>query len=137
MTSLEVFLNKEKNDLSSVKKTSSSSSSVVIEGKIASDNEEEVDLFAVSVSAKDLDNAVGRRELNDLYKEKKENRLRVYVYDMPSKFTFDLLRLFHETLKDTVNSTSNGSPIHRLIEQVNVRSSFFFYMLPLLFHLSY
>lgn len=44
--------------------------------------------------------------------------LRVYVYDMPSKFTYDLLRLFITSYKDTSDLTSNGSPVHRLIEQV-------------------
>ncbi|XP_073130278.1 probable arabinosyltransferase ARAD1 isoform X2 [Henckelia pumila] len=43
--------------------------------------------------------------------------LKVYVYDMPSKFTYDLLRLFQSTYKDTTTLTSNGSPVHRLIEQ--------------------
>ncbi|XP_073316221.1 probable arabinosyltransferase ARAD1 isoform X2 [Primulina huaijiensis] len=43
--------------------------------------------------------------------------LKVYVYDMPSKFTYDLLRLFQSTYKDTTTVTSNGSPVHRLIEQ--------------------
>ena len=44
--------------------------------------------------------------------------IRVYVYEMPSKFTYDLLWLFRNTYKDTSNLTSNGSPVHRLIEQV-------------------
>ncbi|XP_075495274.1 putative arabinosyltransferase ARAD1 isoform X2 [Primulina tabacum] len=43
--------------------------------------------------------------------------LKVYVYDMPSKFTYDLLRLFQSTYKETTTVTSNGSPVHRLIEQ--------------------
>ncbi|XP_057970710.1 probable arabinosyltransferase ARAD1 isoform X3 [Malania oleifera] len=43
--------------------------------------------------------------------------LRVYVYEMPSKFTYDLLWLFRNTYRDTSNLTSNGSPVHRLIEQ--------------------
>ena len=47
--------------------------------------------------------------------------LRVYVYEMPSKFTYDLLRLFRDSYRDTDNLTSNGSPVHRLIEQVGVR----------------
>lgn len=46
--------------------------------------------------------------------------LKVYVYDMPSKFTYDLLRLFQSTYKDTTTLTSNGSPVHRLIEQHSV-----------------
>lgn len=44
--------------------------------------------------------------------------LRVYVYEMPRKFTYDLLLLFWNTYKETSNLTSNGSPVHRLIEQV-------------------
>ncbi|CAA7389058.1 unnamed protein product [Spirodela intermedia] len=46
--------------------------------------------------------------------------VRVYVYEMPAKFTYDLLRLFQSTYKETVNLTSNGSPVHRLIEQHSV-----------------
>ncbi|MCL7033521.1 hypothetical protein MKW94_005702 [Papaver nudicaule] len=45
------------------------------------------------------------------------NVLKVYVYEMPAKFTYDLLWLFRNTYKDTSNLTSNGSPVHRLIEQ--------------------
>lgn len=44
--------------------------------------------------------------------------IRVYVYEMPRKFTYDLLWLFRNTYKETSNLTSNGSPVHRLIEQV-------------------
>jgi hypothetical protein len=47
--------------------------------------------------------------------------LRVYVYEMPTKFTYDLLRLFRDSYRQTDNLTSNGSPVHRLIEQVGVR----------------
>ncbi|KAJ0013777.1 hypothetical protein Pint_21061 [Pistacia integerrima] len=43
--------------------------------------------------------------------------IRVYVYEMPRKFTYDLLWLFRNTYKETSNLTSNGSPVHRLIEQ--------------------
>ncbi|ONM37078.1 Exostosin family protein [Zea mays] len=46
--------------------------------------------------------------------------LRVYVYEMPSKFTYDLLRLFRDSYRDTDNLTSNGSPVHRLIEQHSI-----------------
>lgn len=46
--------------------------------------------------------------------------IRVYVYDMPTKFNFDLLWLFRKTYRDTSNLTSNGSPVHRLIEQVYI-----------------
>ncbi|KAF2599428.1 hypothetical protein F2Q68_00007416 [Brassica cretica] len=46
--------------------------------------------------------------------------VKVYVYEMPKKFTLDLLWLFHNTYKETSNATSNGSPVHRLIEQHSV-----------------
>ncbi|XP_027160948.1 probable arabinosyltransferase ARAD1 [Coffea eugenioides] len=46
--------------------------------------------------------------------------LRVYVYQMPSRFTYDLLWLFRNTYRDTSNLTSNGSPVHRLIEQHSI-----------------
>lgn len=70
------------------------------------------------------------KRLDDLISDEEEKRLyggessfyspiRVYVYDMPSKFTYDLLWLFHKTYKETSNLTSNGSPVHRLIEQVS------------------
>lgn len=70
---------------------------------------------------KDLDIAMGKRETLDLLTQSSMHQpLKVYVYDMPSKFTYDLLRLFQETYKETVNLTSNGSPVHRLIEQHSV-----------------
>ncbi|KAG0613223.1 hypothetical protein M758_6G086600 [Ceratodon purpureus] len=47
-------------------------------------------------------------------------RLNVYVYEMPAKFTTDLLWLFQNSLEQTVNLTSNGSPVHRLIQQHSV-----------------
>lgn len=46
--------------------------------------------------------------------------VRVYVYEMPAKFTYDLLRLFRDTYRETDNATSNGSPVHRLIEQHSI-----------------
>ncbi|ERM98212.1 probable arabinosyltransferase ARAD1 isoform X1 [Amborella trichopoda] len=46
--------------------------------------------------------------------------IRVYIYDMPAKYTYDLLRLFLNTYRETSNLTSNGSPVHRLIEQHSV-----------------
>ncbi|KAL5767514.1 hypothetical protein ACOSQ2_014297 [Xanthoceras sorbifolium] len=46
--------------------------------------------------------------------------IRVYVYNMPRKFTYDLLWLFRNSYKDTFNLTSNGSPVHRLIEQHSI-----------------
>ncbi|KAL1539864.1 putative arabinosyltransferase ARAD1 [Salvia divinorum] len=71
------------------------------------------------------------KRLGDLISEEEEKRLyggetsfyspiRVYVYDMPSKFTYDLLWLFHNTYKETTDLTSNGSPVHRLIEQHSI-----------------
>ena len=79
------------------------------------------------------DTVRGEKEDDDVRKVdemvfERENRLldedpvgypvKVYVYEMPKKFTFDLLWLFHNTYKETSNATSNGSPVHRLIEQV-------------------
>ncbi|KAL6291824.1 hypothetical protein ACE6H2_009334 [Prunus campanulata] len=46
--------------------------------------------------------------------------IRVYVYDMPTKFTYDLLWLFRNSYRQTSNLTSNGSPVHRLIEQHSI-----------------
>ncbi|WCJ38823.1 Exostosin family protein [Euphorbia peplus] len=46
--------------------------------------------------------------------------IRVYVYEMPRRFTYDLLLLFRNSYRDTNNLTSNGSPVHRLIEQHSV-----------------
>lgn len=46
--------------------------------------------------------------------------IRVYVYKMPSKFTYDLLWMFRNTYRETSNLTSNGSPVHRLIEQHSI-----------------
>ncbi|XVF56578.1 hypothetical protein PTKIN_Ptkin06aG0132400 [Pterospermum kingtungense] len=46
--------------------------------------------------------------------------IRVYVYEMPNKFTYDLLWLFRNTYQQTSNLTSNGSPVHRLIEQHSI-----------------
>ncbi|KAA3457705.1 putative arabinosyltransferase ARAD1 isoform X1 [Gossypium australe] len=46
--------------------------------------------------------------------------IRVYVYQMPNKFTYDLLWLFRNTYRETSNLTSNGSPVHRIIEQHSI-----------------
>ncbi|MQM16657.1 hypothetical protein Taro_049615 [Colocasia esculenta] len=73
-----------------------------------------------------LDGAVSSREADELFGGGASGPwsalsvVRVYVYEMPAKFTYDLLRLFHDTYKETVNLTSNGSPVHRLIEQHSV-----------------
>ena len=70
-----------------------------------------------------LDDSIWEKEDERVYEEDSfypavSLPIRVYVYEMPSKFTFDLLWLFRNTYKDTSNLTSNGSPVHRLIEQV-------------------
>lgn len=74
-------------------------------------------------SAEALDRLISKREEDgdrfDL------SVVRVYVYEMPAKFTYDLLWLFRNTYKETVNLTSNGSPVHRLIEQVTLLFFFF------------
>lgn len=71
------------------------------------------------------DLVMSRREKERLYGSSSDpwagsRVLQVYVYEMPSKFTCDLLKLFRDTYKETTNLTSNGSPVHRLIEQVMV-----------------
>ncbi|XP_027355989.1 probable arabinosyltransferase ARAD1 isoform X1 [Abrus precatorius] len=70
-----------------------------------------------------LDNAVHYSEMDRLYSDPYyplSLPLRVYVYTMPPKFTYDLLWLFKKTYGDTSNLTSNGSPVHRLIEQHSI-----------------
>ncbi|CAL1413045.1 unnamed protein product [Linum trigynum] len=72
-----------------------------------------------------LDDAVFLRETDRMYRPQNPNYpldlpIRVYVYNMPHKFTYELLRLFATTYRDTNNLTSNGSPVHRLIEQHSV-----------------
>ncbi|KAG4979287.1 hypothetical protein JHK82_032536 [Glycine max] len=70
-----------------------------------------------------LDDAVFRSETDRLYSDPYypvSLPLRVYVYDMPPKFTHDLLWLFKNTYRDTSNLTSNGSPVHRLVEQHSI-----------------
>ncbi|KAJ7949874.1 Exostosin family protein [Quillaja saponaria] len=72
---------------------------------------------------KKLDNSMFRTEtnrLNDHPYFPVGFPLKVYVYEMPSKFTYDLLWLFRNTYKETSNVTSNGSPVHRLIEQHSI-----------------
>lgn len=73
-----------------------------------------------SVQEKDvkkLDDVMWKTETTRLYGDSFFTPLRVYVYEMPSKFTYDLLVLFQSTYRETSNLTSNGSPVHRLIEQ--------------------
>ncbi|KAL1822367.1 hypothetical protein ACET3Z_009145 [Daucus carota] len=67
-----------------------------------------------------LDELVWRREMERLYTNSISSVVNVYVYEMPDKFTYDLLELFWTTYKETVNLTSNGSPVHRLIEQHSI-----------------
>ncbi|XP_074349418.1 putative arabinosyltransferase ARAD1 [Apium graveolens] len=72
---------------------------------------------------KKLDDLIWRREAERLYGDSSYpgfSVVRVYVYEMPDKFTYDMLRLFWNTYKETVNLTSNGSPVHRLIEQHSI-----------------
>ncbi|KAF8412778.1 hypothetical protein HHK36_000748 [Tetracentron sinense] len=77
-------------------------------------------------AVKDLDDLIWKREMERIYMDpfysgsSSSSGLRVYVYEMPDKFTFDLLRLFRNTYRETSNVTSNGSPVHRLIEQHSI-----------------
>eukprot|EP00268_Persea_americana_P025223 TRINITY_DN2458_c0_g1_i1.p1 TRINITY_DN2458_c0_g1~~TRINITY_DN2458_c0_g1_i1.p1 ORF type:complete len:511 (-),score=81.09 TRINITY_DN2458_c0_g1_i1:337-1869(-) len=76
-----------------------------------------------SAAAKELDDAIWRREAERLYENppfSDPKVVRVYVYEMPKRFTYDLLWLFRDTYKETSNLTSNGSPVHRLIEQHSI-----------------
>ncbi|KAI3757006.1 hypothetical protein L6452_04539 [Arctium lappa] len=69
---------------------------------------------------KKLDDLIWRKETARVYDNDVFSPIRVYVYEMPTKFTYDMLWLFHNTYKETFNLTSNGSPVHRLIEQHSV-----------------
>ncbi|CAM8891250.1 unnamed protein product [Rhodiola kirilowii] len=72
---------------------------------------------------KRLDNSMRRREDERLFRDPlfpSSFPIRVYVYEMPQRFTYDLLRLFRDTYRETSNLTSNGSPVHRLIEQHSI-----------------
>ncbi|VAH65196.1 unnamed protein product [Triticum turgidum subsp. durum] len=81
---------------------------------------------ASSAAPGDLDAAIRSEEEARLYGDPRgawpaaPAPLRVYVYEMPRKFTYDLLRLFRDSYRDTANLTSNGSPVHRLIEQHSI-----------------
>ncbi|KAK1667701.1 hypothetical protein QYE76_055860 [Lolium multiflorum] len=71
----------------------------------------------------DLDAAIRTQEEARLYGDPGgawPAPLRVYVYEMPRKFTYDLLSLFRDSYRQTDNLTSNGSPVHRLIEQHSI-----------------
>lgn len=104
VSSLEKFL------INSKSKSSSSVSRDAVRGDVT---EQDV---------KKLDDLISQEEEKRLYGNENSfySPIRVYVYDMPSKFTYDLLWLFHNTYKQTSNLTSNGSPVHRLIEQVSI-----------------
>ncbi|KAI3783895.1 hypothetical protein L1987_42984 [Smallanthus sonchifolius] len=71
-----------------------------------------------------LDDLIWRTETARVYDDEHDlffnSPVRVYVYEMPAKFTYDMLWLFQNTYKETSNLTSNGSPVHRLIEQHSV-----------------
>ncbi|XP_059667393.1 probable arabinosyltransferase ARAD1 [Cornus florida] len=78
---------------------------------------------------KKLDDMIWNRETETLYEDSSypasplsvaSSAIKVYVYDMPAKFTYDLLWLFRNSYKETSNLTSNGSPVHRLIEQHSI-----------------
>ncbi|KAI3910544.1 hypothetical protein MKW98_027826 [Papaver atlanticum] len=77
-------------------------------------------------SVKKLDELIWKNEMERVHEDQFDsassisNVLKVYVYEMPAKFTYDLLWLFRNTYKDTSNLTSNGSPVHRLIEQHSI-----------------
>ena len=88
----------------------------------------------VEEEVKKFDNGFFNGEMDRLYRDPYfpvSMPLKIYVYNMPSKFTYDLLWLFRNTYKQTSNLTSNGSPVHRLIEQVlsfcRFSSSFFLF----------
>ncbi|KAG1365529.1 putative arabinosyltransferase ARAD1 [Cocos nucifera] len=80
---------------------------------------------AGGAAVKALDDAIWEKETERLYGDPADpwsglSVVRVYVYEMPAKFTYDLLWLFRNTYKETANLTSNGSPVHRLIEQHSI-----------------
>ncbi|KAK3013006.1 hypothetical protein RJ639_008738 [Escallonia herrerae] len=58
---------------------------------------------------KKLDDLVSKRETQRLYHDTSSlpSAIRVYVYEMPAKFTYDLLWLFRNTYRETSNLTSN------------------------------
>ncbi|KAK6155420.1 hypothetical protein DH2020_009668 [Rehmannia glutinosa] len=102
--SLEKFLTKYKS------KSSSTVPDDTVRGNVT---EQDVKIF---------DDLISHGEEKRLYGDGNpfNSPIRVYVYDMPSKFTYDLLWLFHNSYRETTNLTSNGSPVHRLIEQHSI-----------------
>ncbi|XP_010671116.2 probable arabinosyltransferase ARAD1 [Beta vulgaris subsp. vulgaris] len=81
-------------------------------------------IFADDQSVKKLDDSIWKTENERIYEDSfypaVSMPIRVYIYEMPSKFTYDLLWLFRNSYKETSNLTSNGSPVHRLIEQHSI-----------------
>lgn len=73
------------------------------------------------VSPASAENDGGRFDRFALRNTGAPRTLNLYVYEMPAKFTTDLLWLFQNSLEQTENLTSNGSPVHRLIQQVSLR----------------
>nr|XP_043616812.1 probable arabinosyltransferase ARAD1 [Erigeron canadensis] len=80
-------------------------------------NEPEV---VLQEKVKKLDALIWKNEIERVYQNSAFSPVRVYVYDMPDRFTYDMLLLFRNTYRETVNLTSNGSPVHRLIEQHSI-----------------
>ena len=75
--------------------------------------------FASASDVEKLDRSRRRaRDQISLTAAVESSPLNVYVHEMPAKFTTDLLWLFENSLANTANLTSNGSPVRRLIEQV-------------------
>lgn len=75
----------------------------------------------VEEASRKLDEALSEAEMERVVRDPYYplgSPIRVYVYEMPWKFTYDLLWTFRNTYRETSNLTSNGSPVHRLIEQV-------------------
>ncbi|XP_038889547.1 probable arabinosyltransferase ARAD1 [Benincasa hispida] len=77
----------------------------------------------VEEASRKLDEALSEAEMERVVRDPYyplASPIRVYVYEMPWKFTYDLLWTFRNTYRETSNLTSNGSPVHRLIEQHSI-----------------
>uniref|UniRef100_A0A9I9CIH4 Exostosin GT47 domain-containing protein n=2 Tax=Cucumis melo TaxID=3656 RepID=A0A9I9CIH4_CUCME len=77
----------------------------------------------VEDASRKLDEALSEAEMERVVRDPYYplgSPIRVYVYEMPWKFTYDLLWTFRNTYRETSNLTSNGSPVHRLIEQHSI-----------------
>ncbi|KAI8523450.1 hypothetical protein RHMOL_Rhmol13G0074600 [Rhododendron molle] len=94
--------------VASLKKFLAQKPRALLDDAVASASEQDV---------KKLDDMIWKTETERLYGHPFLPPLRVYVYEMPKKFTYDLSTLFWNTYRETSNLTSNGSPVHRLIEQ--------------------